>query len=59
MDELTTALDRFRRSRDICDSGEPIDEQSGLFADDLTTIICAVEAFSEDVVAPDPKEGSA
>jgi hypothetical protein len=59
MDELTTALDRLRRSRDTCDSGEPVDEESGLFADDLTMIICAVEAFSEDVVAPDPKEGLA
>lgn len=55
LDELTAALDRLRRFRDTFDAGAPVDEESGLFAEDLTTIICAVEAFGEDVVAPDPK----
>ncbi len=59
MNELTTSLDRLRRFRDTFNAGEPVDEESGLFADDLTTIISAVEAFGEDVVAPDPKEGPA
>ncbi|MCU6454368.1 hypothetical protein LPN01_09775 [Sphingomonas sp. A2-49] len=55
MDQLTTALDRLRRFRDTFNDGEPVDEESRLFADDLTTIICAVEAFGEDAVAGDPK----
>jgi hypothetical protein len=59
MDDLTSALDRLRRFRDTFNAGELVDEESELFADDLTTIICAVEAFGEDVVAPDPEGGPA
>lgn len=40
-----------------CSTAEPVDEESGLMAADLSAIINAVEAFGEDVVAGDP-EGS-
>jgi hypothetical protein len=53
---LDTALEHLRRFRDTFDAGQPVDEESGLTADHLTTIICAVEAFGEDVVAGDPTE---
>ncbi|MGI4947959.1 MAG: hypothetical protein ACRYHC_04580 [Janthinobacterium lividum] len=55
MDHLTTALDRLRAFRATFNSGEPVDEESGLMADDLTVIINAVEAFGEDAIAPDPE----
>lgn len=58
MATLTSALDRLRAFRATFNSGEPVDEESGLMADDLTTIIDAVEAFGEDVVAPDPQSQS-
>ncbi len=48
---LVTALDHLRRFRATFNAGEPVDEESGLTADDLTTIINVVEAFGEDVVA--------
>jgi hypothetical protein len=51
---LDTALDHLRRFRATFNDGEPVDEESGLTADHLTAIICAVEAFGEDVVAGDP-----
>jgi len=51
---LDSALDHLRRFRSTFNAGEPVDEESGLTADDLTTIIQAVEAFGEDVVAGDP-----
>jgi hypothetical protein len=51
---LDTALEHLRRFRATFNDGEPVDEGSGLSADHLTTIICAVEAFGEDVVASDP-----
>lgn len=54
MASLTTALDRLRQFRATFNEGEPVDEESGLTADDLTAIIQAVEAFGEDVVAADP-----
>ncbi|GEM_PF-3513910 len=53
---LTTALDRLRQFRATFNEGEPVDEESGLMADDLTAIINAVEAFGDDVVAGDPSE---
>jgi hypothetical protein len=53
---LDTALEHLRRFRATFNDGEPVDEGSGLTADHLTTIICAVEAFGEDVVASDPAE---
>lgn len=54
MASLTTALDRLRQFRATFNDGEPVDEESGLTADDLTAIIQAVEAFGEDAVAADP-----
>jgi hypothetical protein len=56
MPSLTDALAHLRRFRDTFNEGEPVDEESELTADDLTTIICAVEAFGDDVVAGDPPE---
>lgn len=53
---LDTAQDHLRRFRATFNEGEPVDEQSGLTADDLTQIIQAAEAFSEDAVAGDPVE---
>lgn len=55
MPQLTSALDRLRAFRATFNAGEPVDEESGLMADDLTTIIDAVEAFGEDLVAQDPQ----
>jgi hypothetical protein len=57
MANLSTSLDRLRRFRDTFNANESVDEESGLMAADLSTIINAVEAFGEDVVASDP-EGS-
>jgi hypothetical protein len=54
MPSLTDALAHLRRFRDTFDQGEPVDEESGLTADHLTAIICAVEAFGEDAVAGNP-----
>jgi hypothetical protein len=54
---LDTALEHLRRFRATFNDGEPVDEESGLTADHLTAIICAVEAFGEDVVAGDPWPG--
>ncbi len=54
MATLSTALDRLRAFRATFNAGEPVDEESGLMADDLSSIIEAVEAFGEDVVAGDP-----
>jgi hypothetical protein len=56
MPSLTDALAHLRRFRDTFNEGEHVDEESELTADDLTTIICAVEAFGDDVVAGDPPE---
>ncbi len=53
---LETALDHLRRFRATFNDDEPVDEESELTADDLTTIINAVEAFGEDVVAGDPPQ---
>lgn len=53
---LHTALDHLRRFRATFNAGEPVDEENELTADDLTAIIQAVEAFGEDVVAPDPQD---
>jgi hypothetical protein len=50
------ALDHLRRFRATFNAGEPVDEESRLTADDLSAIIQAVEAFGEDVVAPDPQD---
>jgi hypothetical protein len=58
MATLATSLDRLRAFRATFNAGEPVDEESGLLADDLTAIIEAVEAFSEDVVAPDPQDAA-
>lgn len=55
MPALDTSLARLRAFRSTFNPGEPVDEESGLMADDLTTIIEAVEAFGEDLVAPDPQ----
>jgi hypothetical protein len=55
MPSLSDALAHLRRFRSTFNSGEPVDEESGLTADDLTTIIDAVDAFGDDVVAPDPQ----
>jgi hypothetical protein len=54
MPSLTDALAHLRQFRATFNEGEPVDEESHLTADDLTTIIRAVEAFGEDVVADDP-----
>lgn len=54
MPSLSDAIECLRRFRATFNEGEPVDEESGLGADDLTTIIEAVEAFGEDVVADDP-----
>lgn len=56
MASLFTALDRLRAFRQTFNNGEPVDEESGLMADDLSTIIEAVEAFGEDAVAQDPQD---
>jgi hypothetical protein len=56
MPGLSTPLARLRAFRSTFNSGDPVDEESGLMADDLTAIIIAVEAFGEDVVAGDPDE---
>jgi hypothetical protein len=58
MTRLPTALDRLRQFRATFNEGEVVDEESGLGADDLTTIINAVEAFGEDAVAGDPPEAA-
>ncbi len=55
MATLSTALDRLRAFRATFNAGEPVDEESGLTADDLTAIIESVEAFGEDAVAQDPQ----
>jgi hypothetical protein len=55
MPSLADALEHLRQFRSTFNSGEPVNEESRLTADDLTTIIHAVEAFGEDVVAPDPQ----
>ncbi len=54
MANLSISLNRLRRFRDTFNSDEPVDEESGLMATDLSAIINAVEAFGEDVVADDP-----
>jgi hypothetical protein len=51
---LDTAIEHLRRFRATFKDGDDVDEGSGLTSDHLTTIICAVEAFGEDVVAGDP-----
>jgi hypothetical protein len=56
MPSLTEALAHLRRFRGTFNEGEQVDEESGLSADHLRTIICAVEAFGDDVVAGDPPE---
>jgi hypothetical protein len=55
---IDTPLEHLRRFRATFNAGEPVDEESGLTADDLTAIIEAVEAFGEDVVAGDPTEAA-
>jgi hypothetical protein len=55
---LDTALEHLRRFRATFNDGESVDEGSGLSADHLTTIICAVEAFGEDAVAGDPPDAT-
>lgn len=59
MASLIAALDRLGQFRATFNDGEPVDEESGLTADDLTTIICAVEAFGDDVVAADTGDADA
>lgn len=54
MPSLATSLDRLRQFRATFNDGDPVDEESGLNANDLTAIIRAVEAFGEDAVADDP-----
>lgn len=56
MTGLSVSLARLRAFRSTFNSGEPVDEESGLTADDLTAIIIAIEAFGEDLVAGDPVE---
>lgn len=41
MPGLHGALDRLRRFRETFNDGEPVDEESGLTADDLTVILGA------------------
>jgi hypothetical protein len=55
---IDTPLEHLRRFRATFNAGEPVDEESGLTADDLTAIIEAVEAFGEDVVAGDPTQAA-
>lgn len=49
--DLHTAIERLRQFRMTFNEGEPVDEESGLTADDLTLIIqhCAA---TEAMVAP-------
>jgi hypothetical protein len=53
---LDTALDHLCRFRATLNDGEPVEDGSGLAADHLASIICAVEAFGEDAVAGGPVE---
>jgi hypothetical protein len=52
--EAIAALRQFRATFNI---GETVNEESGLTADHLTTIVQSVETLSDDVVADDPEQG--
>lgn len=47
MSKLSTALENLRRFRATFNDGEPVDEESGLSADDLSAIIAAIEHLAE------------
>lgn len=55
MPDTATALAHLKTFRATFNAGDAVDEESGLTADDLTVLIEAVEAFSEDAVASDPE----
>lgn len=55
MPDLATAAAHLKAFRATFNEGDDVDEEAGLTADDLTTIINAVEAFGDDVVAGDPE----
>lgn len=55
MPTTAEALAHLKAFRATFNAGDEVDEESKLTADDLTVLIEAVEAFSEDVVAADPE----
>jgi hypothetical protein len=54
LQDAIAALRHFRATLNI---GQTVDEESGLTADHLATIIQSIETLSDDIVADDPEQG--